>query len=118
MRLGGLQSGAAQTRAAPFYLPKPTFQSLPRGTKIYTPTRRLARVDSVDENGRVHVTYCNGRVDGHAEEACFPLSLVKESDICNTRDTHVQHTCGKGDASLEYKPRWIYDQVGRKRGAP
>ncbi len=82
-------------------MPKPDFQSLPKGTKFYTPTRRLAKVVDIDSDGRVHVEYVNHRTGGRPEEGCFPLKLVKASDICKT-NTDVQHTCGKGEAAPEY----------------
>ena len=87
-------------------LKKPAFQSLPKGTKIFTPTRRLAKVMEIDASGRVHVEYLNARVAGHAEQGCFPLYLVKADDICNTKNTQVQHTCGHGDKYAEARDFW------------
>jgi hypothetical protein len=55
------------------------FQSLPKDTKLYTPSGRLAQVKYC-EDGKVHVIYIDR---GHLrnEEGVFPLDLVFESDI-------------------------------------
>jgi hypothetical protein len=51
------------------------FTNLPRGTKLYTPTGRIARVEYIDEEARVHVKYLNG------ELGQYPVKLVNEADL-------------------------------------
>jgi len=70
--------GQAHTLSGPFHCPL-RFQSLPKDTKLYTPSGRLARVQYIEE-GRVHVEYIDR---GHLrnETGCFPISLVFQADI-------------------------------------
>jgi hypothetical protein len=68
------------------------FQSLPKGTKLYTPSGRLAEVDYC-EDGRVHVKYID-RYHLRAETGCYPINLVLHSDLvkagteCDDRSPH------------------------------
>ena len=48
----------------------------PPGTRIKTPTGRLARVMHYDEDGRVHFRYCGSDVVGPNEQGCFKSQLL------------------------------------------
>lgn len=99
---------------------KPIYK-FPPGTRIRTPSGRLARVMFYDEENRIHVRYIGSDKLNANEQGLFPGSLLnqfnrvpEDDDTYPPASTDIQETCGKGNIYAEVQRFWA-ERAGRVR---